>query len=248
MTSAGCQPARGGDLLQRLDLGFAAQHRQGDMAGQHAAIGQKRVGAVFVKAERGRDRAGEDGEAARDQRRIGALRAHGGDQLAPARHQGDAAVQHLVDGGFGQARQQGDAGDQGLVEIQLSVHGAGGDGGDARADAGDIGQLVNAFLLDHGRIHVGQQHRLAPAGGRLDDKVEALRLQDFPDRPEIGGLGSSGNSAAMPGFSQITWPPCHWPRRSSTSAGVRSARLGAARMVTVNMGASDGWDADGRKH
>ena len=41
-----------------------------------------------------------------------------------------------------------------------------------RLEAGEIGQLVDAFLADHGGIHVGQQKPLAPDAGRLHDNVD----------------------------------------------------------------------------
>ena len=36
-----------------------------------------------------------------------------------------------------------------------------------------IGQFVDAFLADHGGIHVGQEELLAPVGGRLHHHIDA---------------------------------------------------------------------------
>ena len=62
-----------------------------------------------------------------------------------------------------QALEQRDALAQRRLELDFAAHRAFGDGGDMRLEAGEIGQLVDAFLADHGGIHVGQQKLLAPA-------------------------------------------------------------------------------------
>ena len=58
------------------------------------------------------------------------------------------------------------------LESDLAVHGSGGDGGDMILDADLVGQFVDAFLVDHGRIHVGDQDFLFAAGRLLNDDVE----------------------------------------------------------------------------
>ena len=65
-----------------------------------------------------------------------------------------------------------DAGPQRLLEIELAVHGARGDRGDLRLDADGVGELVDAFLLDHGRIHVGDEQPLAAIGERHEGDVD----------------------------------------------------------------------------
>ena len=86
-----------GDLVERIDLGLLAEDRFGDDAGQDAVFFEQDVGAVFVEAERGGDAAGEDGEAAGDERGVVALCLHGGDQFRAARRQRDALCDDLVD-------------------------------------------------------------------------------------------------------------------------------------------------------
>ena len=41
-----------------------------------------------------------------------------------------------------------------------------------RLQPGEVGQLVDAFLADHGGIHVGEKQLLAPVGPRLHDDVD----------------------------------------------------------------------------
>ena len=49
------------------------------------------------------------------------------------------------------------------------------------------GQLVDAFLPDHGAVHIGQQQTLAPPLGRLHRHVDAHALQILPDLPAVFG-------------------------------------------------------------
>ena len=80
---------------------------------------------------------------------------------------GEAAFDHRLL----QALEQRDTGVERGFEIELAAHRRLGDGGDLRLDAGIVGQLVDAFDGDHGRIHVGDEQLLAPALRRLDDHV-----------------------------------------------------------------------------
>ena len=98
--------------------------------------------------------------------------AHGHDQLAAARCRRDACFQHLVDHADGQALQQRDALAQRRLEFDFAAHRALGNGGDMRLQAGEIRQFVDAFLPDHGGIHVGQKKLLAPESPRLHDNVD----------------------------------------------------------------------------
>ena len=113
--------------------------------------------------------------------------AHGHDQLAAARCRRDALLQDFVDHADRHVLQQRDALAQRRLELDLAAHGAFGDGGDMRLQPGKIGQLVDAFLADHGGIHVGEKKLFAPERGGLHDNVDrqvAARLaQAGFDRP-----------------------------------------------------------------
>ena len=89
------------------------------------------------------------------------MRLHGGDQGFAAGHEGDALAQDAVDDLGVKPRHQPDAFAQRIGKIDLAAHGAHGDGFDLVAKARHDAQLIDAFLLDHGRIHVGDEQPLA---------------------------------------------------------------------------------------
>lgn len=157
---------------ERVELGLFAEDRIGDLAVQDAVISEQCVRAMFVEADGRSDRAGEDGEAARDEGGVAAIRADRLDQLAPARRQRDAVADDFADDRKRHALQQGDALAQGRFELDLATHGTLGDFSDMFLQAHDGGQLVDAFLADHRRIHIGEEQRLAAGRRRLDDDVD----------------------------------------------------------------------------
>ena len=74
-----------------------AEDRFGHGAGQPAVLFEKPVGAIFLKADPGGDRSGENVEAARHKSRPGAVPAHGGDQLDTAGSEGDPPLDDAGD-------------------------------------------------------------------------------------------------------------------------------------------------------
>jgi len=168
-------------LLAQFDqccaLAVAAKDRRGDGAGEGIARDVKAVGAGFVEADHPGDTVGEHREAAGHQTAIGAVAAHRGDQDLGPWHQGDATCQHLVDHLDRQTFQQPDAFAQRRLEGDFAAHRAFGDRRDFRLDPGEIRQLVDAFLLDHGGIHVGEKQQFAPAEARLHHDVEARQCR-----------------------------------------------------------------------
>src|SRR6185312_3345296 len=100
--------------------------------------------------------------------------AHGGDERARPRRQMDAPRDHVLDGFGRQALEQRHAFAQRRLEGDLAAHRALGDGRDMRLQAHKIGQFVDAFLADHGRIHVGKEKLLAPMHQWLNDDVDRL--------------------------------------------------------------------------
>ncbi len=121
----------------------------------------------FVEADPPRDRLDERREAAGDERRPGAGRAHRRDQHARPRRQRDPTRQHLGDDLDRKALQQRDPLAKRRREGDFAPHGALGDRGHLVAQADFGGQFVDALLLDHGGIHVGEEQFLA-AGPRRD--------------------------------------------------------------------------------
>ena len=89
-----------------------------------------------------------------------------------ARGERDALLDHLVDHAGREPREQRDAFGKRRLECDLAAHRALGDGGDAGLLADEVGELVEAFLADHGGVHVGEEEPLAPSGRRLHHDVD----------------------------------------------------------------------------
>ncbi len=120
---------------------------------------------------------------------MGAMLAHGVDQKPRAGRQHDAGRDHLVDHRDRQALQQRHALAKRRLERDLAAHRAFGDGRDMRLETCEIGKLVDAFLTDHGGIHVGDQQHLAPMRQRLHHHVEfAVQgiAQDIGEGARVG--------------------------------------------------------------
>lgn len=95
---------------------------------------------------------------------------HGVDQGAGAGRQPDTGLVDGFEGGFRQTLQESDPGAQRWLEGERPAHGLFGDGRNLRLEPNRIGELVNAFALNDGRIHVGNEEALATprAGQRID--------------------------------------------------------------------------------
>ena len=76
---------------------------------------------------------------------------------------------------------------KGGLEGDLAIHGARGDGRDLVLEADFGGKLVDAFLADHGRIHVGDQKLLAPRLRVLHREIDRRIAEDGEDRVARGG-------------------------------------------------------------
>ena len=81
------------------------------------------------------------------------------------------STQYLLDHRHRQAFEQRNPLAQSRLEGDLAAHGPFGDCGDMRLEARIVGQFVDAFLLDHGGIHVGEEQLLAAMRDRLQDDV-----------------------------------------------------------------------------
>ena len=101
----------------------------------------------------------------------------------------DAFGQHLVDDADRHALQQRDALAQRRLELDLAAHRALGDFSDMVLQPGEIREFVDAFLADHGGIHVRQKKLLAPRGDRLHDDIDrqvaARRAQAIRDVADV---------------------------------------------------------------
>ena len=158
--------------------------------------------------------------------------AHGRDQFAAARRRRDALGQHFVDHADRQALEQRDALAQRRLELDLAAHRALGNGGDVRLQAGKIRQFVDAFLADHGGIHVGEKKLLAPQRLRLHDNVDrqvAARLAQAGAMAPMSSLPAKGMSTATssnshcagPGEGRMARAPSTTVLSSAGSAGLQ---------------------------
>ena len=149
------------------------------------------------------------------------------DQRAAAGGQRQPIGDDAVDDGGVEALQQRDALAQGRLEGDLAVHRARGDGGDMILDADLVGQFVDAFLVDHGRIHVGDAGfscgALRPAGRRRRPARRPARRAGAA--VDLGGIGRlrqgkiAGNAFGQPANSACAdRPRGHIRKRRRQSA------------------------------
>ena len=189
-------PASAAICAQRRELRGAAEDRADDLAGQHAVPRLEAIGLVAGEA-RGRGHPlGEEGEAAGDQRGLRALSRHRPHQRPRARVQphplGVAAAEHAR----GQALQERDAGDQRRLEVELALHRRLGDRRHLRFQPGEVGELVDALDADDRRVHVGDQHPLAPPLGRHGVEVDAGQREILGQRPRHRHLDRAARQPA----------------------------------------------------
>ncbi len=114
---------------------------------------------------------------------------------------------HLVDYRDRQTFQQRDTLAQGRLEGDFAAHGAFGDRRDVVLQPGKSRQFVDAFLSDHGGIHVGEEQLLAAVGGRLHDNVERTaegRAERVGERALVGArVRGKGDVGGVPAPSAI---------------------------------------------
>ncbi len=164
-------------VVKRFEFGRASQYRLDHFAGELAVFDNQCVGAIFLKAGHCGDRIRKQREAAGDEAGIGTVRAHGADQFDRARCQRDARFQNLIDHRNRQSLQQRHAFAQRRLEFDLAAHRPLGDRGDMRFQSGEIRQFVDAFLSDHGGIHVGEQQFLAAVEQGLHHRIDTKLFQ-----------------------------------------------------------------------
>ena len=180
--------------MQRRKLALAPEDRLGHLAGQPAVgVDQERIGAVFVEADHRGDALGEQREAAGDETGIGAVLAHGCDQRSRPRRDANPIGDDLVDDRGGQALEQRHPLAQRRREFDFAAHRTLGDGRNMRLESDIVGKLVNAFLADHGRIHVGEKEPLAAAARALQHHVDGgageRRAHALGESARVVGLG-----------------------------------------------------------
>ncbi len=150
-----------GEAAEAIDLRLLAENREAYFASEFAIFDDERVGVMFVEAKFGGDARGKGGKSAGDKGGIGLVGFHCGKESFAALHESDPCTEQLVDDTFIQILEKADALFQCGFEIEFAAHGLFRDFGDALADACNNAKLVDAFLVDHGRIHVGDEQAFA---------------------------------------------------------------------------------------
>lgn len=238
------QAARGGGAVQALALAGLVENRLDHPAGEFPLRDFQLVGFLGVEPDGGGDTAGEEAETARHEQAVSAAGFHGLHQRARAGHEGDVGLVGLLQGGFGQVLQQGDAFAQRGLEIELAVHGALGDGRDMGFEPDEPGQLIDAFLLDHGGIHIGDQQAFFTAFGRLENEIERGAGEAVGQRPALGRVRRARQEDVG---GQIRFEPFHamlhrpWQERLGNrlriEAGTNySKHMGHKNEIAVVMG------------
>ena len=192
-----------GQRLLRRQTEFIAQRKQhGALAGapedrlmqrpgQAAPFDRERVAVVPIEAGEVSDMSGEQGEAARRQRGRGTMRPHGADQVGGAGLQRDP-VDHPRRGRDIESSQESDTFAKRGIERDLAAHRALRDGRHRRSHAGGLRELVDAFLVDDRRIHVGDEEAFAAMRSGLHDHVDGdarERLAEAFRPPRVAGTG-----------------------------------------------------------
>ena len=117
-------------------------------------------------------------------------------------------------------------------KIELALHRPLGDPRDLVLEAGIIGELVDAFLADDGRIHVGDEQPLPARLLRLDDDVDALEAVERPAR----GLRFAGEAQVR--RIALVDPAAETPPSGSSSRSKPSARsinLSSSRPAAISV-------------
>ena len=169
-----------GKAQERILFRRTAEDRLGDLAGKDAVPDDQFIRLIELKTANRSDARREEGEPAGDESGDRAARIHCLHQCFCARRQGYALLERFLEDRFWQALQHGDAFFERALEIQLAAHGALGNGRDFRPLAGEFRKLVDAFLLNHRRIHIGDEEALAPALAVNQVDVDGFALNGVP--------------------------------------------------------------------
>ena len=179
--SSAASPSRTRNDSRVRKLRLAPQDGFGDFAHKFAAgIDQELVGTRFIKTDALRDPVRKRRKAPGDEARIGAVGPHRGYERAASRSEHDSLCQHVVNHVCRQSLEQRHPLAQSRRKRKLSAHGTLGDGSHMRLLPDQIGELVDALLADHGRIHVGHEQPFAPAGNVLHHDIDGLIAERFP--------------------------------------------------------------------
>lgn len=184
------QAAFGSQSLEPFALGILVDDRLLHRASQLVAVKLQDIGDSLVKADPLGKIVGKEGKAARNQRSESAICLHCMNKRPTAWGQRDRFATDLFNGCTFKPLQQRNAGIESQPKIQLAAHGAIGNFSNLVLESERCGQFIDAFLLDHGRIHVGNQDQLAAAFSGHDIGIHAAATDDFAGNGQrVGRLG-----------------------------------------------------------
>lgn len=226
-------PTLGGQGEQRFQFGLAGHERPLHSTGDTARRQLQPVRHAMIKTEPRRNPLGKNREPARNERGRGSSSAHrryqrscsGGEPNAgsrffehPVLHPCEQAHPRLKRGG----------------KIDLAIHRATRDVGDLRPKAEKIGKLVEHFIRDDRRLHIGDEKALAPASQRLDHNIDR-RAADHGTR---GFLDRGRADRVADEIAGFVWREPDRPSGNSEIAGYPGGQARKARPVagTGNQG------------
>ncbi len=176
-----------GHALKGVDLCLFSQNGFNHPACQLAVLNFQPVCVVLVKPERRCNMARKQAETAGNQDAVAVGGFHRGEQNRAAGGKGDALLNDFTGNGVRQSGQQGNPFAQCRFELDFTVHGPCRNGGDLVLQPHLGSQFIDAFLINHGRIHVGNQCLLAPCSPVLQGNVDGKRADDRADRRQDRG-------------------------------------------------------------
>ena len=124
-------------------------------------------------------------------------------------------------------------------EIELALHRALGDPRDLVLEPGIIGELVDAFLADDGRIHVGDEQPLPARLVGLDDDIDARRAPSSAQRAALAIAGK----AQVGGIAFVDPVPGSAPWDRPREAGRARGRPACHRAVPLLSASQWPWPA-----
>ena len=170
----------------------------------------------MIEPEFSGDSFGKNHKAGRNERCDRSGASHRRDQLPGPRSQPDTAgrlFEHVIR----QTREQTDACLERGGEVEFSIHRAAGDFRDFLPEPDEIGELVEHFILDDRRFHIGDEETLAPICGRLNQNVDF----GIADHGACGRLGERRAGRIENKIAGIVRQP-GWLARNSGRAGDRA--------------------------
>jgi len=155
---------RRGDFVQLVVLGVLVDNRFCNGTGQGVALELENVGMRLIKPDALGDVISKESEATGHQDRMSAIGLHGVHEGAATGCVGDAFTTHFLDALAVQTLKQCNPRVERSREIEFAIHCPRCDIRHLFLETKRVGEFIYAFFVDHGGIHVRDEHLLAPVG------------------------------------------------------------------------------------